>query len=1093
MRSTGVFVALLSVLGPAPTTAVAQDQLTFDIPLRISAEESVVVPQPWLMTTGVPFENSQLFEKDFQRLRVVTSSGKSVPAQFETRGRYPSSKAVRWLGVYWQLDPNALTPDPSPKRRGEAAYRLVLSKEKTAAAAPQDPVQVNEDADSITVTTGDFKTRIPKTGGMIAGAWLKDQLVLDQDKEDGNWLTTLQGAKHRQADLKAVVERSGPLLATILVAGRYRDPAGKPSCRFEARLHVRAGRPEIEITHQFVWIGHSKDLQIADIALSFGLKQQATSAVVPRSAENRSKPFETELGKGRYVKLLQDELYHWGAGASHFGIQTGSAQDVKEVISGERAGSWMQARHARGAVTLVLREFWQRYPKALVVEPGRITAYLWATQGKALPFDLREANLKKMWGPKAEPFLKLPEYNNTWDDPFEMDPTGLARTHDMLLHFHGGRDRAAWSAEASALADAHERYPVATPDPGWIERSGVLDNFYSAPLTQPLSPGGRGLGEGGKERFPELAATLDQVWQQLLHHKKIWGDYGFLYYGQGPHGSYQQDKDDGRILPTLLMYGQTHPYPFWIACLHSGQREHFEHAWAHSRFYTDLMFCHETGPARMKGDFRWFGRRGTLPWSGYARKSIELFKHPSFWPQRGLYITLEFAPMHYYLTGDRFALEAVLATAQLTKEHIQATPNYAENLVRPTINQRGGYSLMWKCHALRVGDLAMFFELTEDPFFLEQSTKVFKELLDPNHPAGIRGTLEVGREKEGPVFVGYLAFAQKGFLRYLRIVEDAGKDHEAKLAREVLLGIARYQRLIDFVYWGGDGTLMAFAWRQTKDPRYLRLGLNQMDRLVGGGRPTAASPMNSVAVADTFRHLPPLLGALREADTIPPCYPLLVKHEADPAPLRMVLRKEQGKALAFEVTAHSEGYAGPKGEALKPEWLGKPTVFHASKTAFHYTRNLPINYYQARIPVEAPAGDYRIKIPASGFAALHGTDARHYVIEAPEGMPLAGPTGPALYFKVAGPLTISAKSGLARVVVRDAHGQLARAAIQKAPSGFEQMIFKEVPVKIRGIWSIQGPRETVVFMEGSPPVFSVADSARFYLPSEVPEWKLPGP
>jgi hypothetical protein len=586
--------------------------------------------------------------------------------------------------------------------------------------------------------------------------------------------------------------------------------------------------------------------------------------------------------------------------------------------------------------------------------------------------------------------------------------------------------------------------------------------------------------------------TLDQVWHQLLEQKKTWGDYGFLYYGQGPHGSYQLDKDSGRVLPTLLMYGQTHPYPFWIAALHSGKRAHFEHALAHARFYTDTMFCHETGPARLKGDFRWYGRRGTLPWSGYPRKAIDQFKHPSLWPQRGAYVTLEFAPMLYYLTGDRFALETVLATAQLTKEHIQATPNFAENLVRSSVNTRGGYTFMWKCHALRVGDLAMFHELTEDDFFLEQASKVFRELIDPDHPAGIRGTLEAGREKEGPVFVGYLVMAQKGFLRYLRIVEDAGKEDEAKLARAALLGIARFQRLVDFVYWGGDGTLMAFAWRQTKDPRYLRLGLNQMERLVGGGRATSASPMNSPAVADTFRHLPPLLGVLREADAIPPCYPLLVKNEADPAPLCMVLPKEEGKALAFELTAHSESFAGPKGEALKPDWLGKPTVFHASQASFFYKMNLPINYYEAKVPIQAPAGDYRVKVPASGFAALHGTDARHYVLEAPDGLPLQGERGPALFFKVTGPITILAKSGLARAVIRGAGGQPVKVTIQKTPSGVEQMIFKDVPEKARGLWSIQGPQGAVVYLDGSPPVFAVADPARFYMPAEVPKWKLPG-
>lgn len=88
MRGAGTLVAFLWVLGTGANGAVAQDRNTIDIPLRISAVKDVVVPQPWFITTGVPFENGQLFEKDFNRLQVVTSAGKPVPAQFESRGRY---------------------------------------------------------------------------------------------------------------------------------------------------------------------------------------------------------------------------------------------------------------------------------------------------------------------------------------------------------------------------------------------------------------------------------------------------------------------------------------------------------------------------------------------------------------------------------------------------------------------------------------------------------------------------------------------------------------------------------------------------------------------------------------------------------------------------------------------------------------------------------------------------------------------------------------------------------------------------------------------------------------------------------------------
>jgi hypothetical protein len=107
-------------------------------------------------------------------------------------------------------------------------------------------------------------------------------------------------------------------------------------------------------------------------------------------------------------------------------------------------------------------------------------------------------------------------------------------------------------------------------------------------------------------------------------------------------------------------------------------------------------------------------------------------------------------------------------------------------------------------------------------------------------------------------------------------------------------------------------------------------------------------------------------------------------------------------------------------------------------------------------------------------------------------MPLQGERGPALFFKVTGPITVLAKNGLARCVIRDAAGMPLKATIQKAPDGLEQMVIKDVPEKTRGLWSIHGPQGTVVYLDGSPPVFAVADPARFYLPSDVPPWKAPG-
>jgi hypothetical protein len=332
------------------------------------------------VTTGVPFRDGQLPEENLGTLRLETDSGRAIPAQFEVRGHYPRSRNVRWLGIDFQLDPAV------------KEYRLVLDGKP--GPAPPQPVHISQEQNVFVVTTGDLKAEVPRQGGMLRRVWLKDELILEQGPHDGNWLTTLEGNRHVEARddrTSAQVERDGPLHATIRVDGRYVDAAGRPSCRWTARLHFYAGRPEIGITHTFTWIGRADQFKIRDLALSFGLPKPATVSAVDRSDETLGESVTRTLKPGEMLSLVQDQHWHWGHGENHFGILAGSRDNPQEIASGEKAGSWIAAGDGRHAVTLGLRELWQQFPKELRAEPERLTTYLWSSSGKAAPFDLSYA------------------------------------------------------------------------------------------------------------------------------------------------------------------------------------------------------------------------------------------------------------------------------------------------------------------------------------------------------------------------------------------------------------------------------------------------------------------------------------------------------------------------------------------------------------------------------------------------------------------------------------------------------------------------------------------------------------------------------
>ncbi|MHC4405071.1 MAG: exo-rhamnogalacturonan lyase family protein [Planctomycetota bacterium] len=427
------------------------------ITLKIDTVPNVGIPSGYPVTTGVPFADGQLSEAGLQRLRLLGPGGEPVPAQFDVRGRYLRSKDVRWLGVDLQLEPAV----------GE--YRL----EMAGGHGPSHPtpVRVESTGDAFVVTAGELKAEVPKVGAMLRRVWLAGDLVIERGPADGNWLTTLDGQLHHEEAEKAEIELNGPLHTTIRVHGRYVDPEGRPSCKWTARLHFFAGLPAIRIDHRLTWIGKAEALKIRDLAVSFGLKRPATEAAADDSDAPTGEPVVRPLAQGQMLALLQDEHWHWGHGNSHFGIYHGPLDKPKEIATGQRAGSWVGVSDGQRSVTLAMRDFWQQFPKELRAEPNRLAAYLWATHGGALPPDLTFDNLEKFWGEPMLDQLKGPDaalYQRQRQRGDRVaDPTGVAKSHDLLLVF--GDDGSAVSAD-TRLAEIFDSPPLVRPDPKWTTR-----------------------------------------------------------------------------------------------------------------------------------------------------------------------------------------------------------------------------------------------------------------------------------------------------------------------------------------------------------------------------------------------------------------------------------------------------------------------------------------------------------------------------------------------------------------------------------------------------------------------------------------------
>ncbi len=279
-------------------TGTAAPALPKSILLNVITAPQVETPVGFPVTTGVPFADGQLATRDLERLRIIDDRGQTVPAQFSARGVYPHSGNVRWLGIDFQIAPAV------------EHYRLEF------AGGPPAPhrsaIHVDSSGPKLVVSTGDLTAEIPKRGGMLGRVWLGGKLMIEQGEADGNWFTSRDGTRYDEVharDVRAVVERGGPLHTVIRVDGRYADGRGTDACRWTARLHFHAGQPLIHIVHTFTWMGRADRFGIRDLAISFGLAQSAQAAAADRSDDTVG-DWVTRPPSGNRVSLFEFLIEH---------------------------------------------------------------------------------------------------------------------------------------------------------------------------------------------------------------------------------------------------------------------------------------------------------------------------------------------------------------------------------------------------------------------------------------------------------------------------------------------------------------------------------------------------------------------------------------------------------------------------------------------------------------------------------------------------------------------------------------------------------------------------------------------------------------
>ncbi len=542
-----------------------------------------------------------------------------------------TTPSIRWLQV-----------DCAPPVGGEPrTYTLEYGPEVTRAPVAAPLLSEQTDAE-ITVSAGPLKLVVPRTEPSgIGQVWLDAdgdgeladaERVLTSDAALGPYLTDAAGVQYlgsRDAEAEVVLEESGPLKACVRISGWHVAETGERLGKYIMRLYVYRGLPQVRVMHTFIITADSDEAQYADIAWSLPFESYQYSVGTPSVSSGRVPE------QGAYLLQRDDlcyKLYHDGV--------------FKE--EGEKAEGWATVGRPGRWMTLVVRDFWQQFPKELEVTRDALTVHFWPAHGEA-PVrsgdNLSIRNAYQQWFAHEgrvldfrvpEEFLQFVKEDSeryNWPSAKVANAIGLAKSHEMLLHFHT-RD---WeSARSRDVSRVFQDAPTAVVDPEWMCDSGVFGSMHVQ----------------DREQFPVVETALDETLDNIARLRAMDRDYGMFNWGDSHHNwDWAPRRWNMHRIWRNTHHGWTR-WP-WLMYARSGDKALLDWADANARHVADVDHCHyatddlvrQTYPLQKQVggicDYK-----GFVHWASGGRLHYNSIADSMIW--------------HYYMTGNERSLTAAL-------------------------------------------------------------------------------------------------------------------------------------------------------------------------------------------------------------------------------------------------------------------------------------------------------------------------------------------------------------------------------------------------------------------------------------------------
>ncbi|NLY89269.1 MAG: hypothetical protein GX085_06570 [Firmicutes bacterium] len=408
--------------------------------LEGSWEQSLVIKErtglDWRqqpVTIGVPVPRGEP-ELTFPP-RLFDPWGREVPVQAKPVGVWPGEEGPRW----WLL-----TFLASVNRNGSARYRLAAGGR--ASPTPATPLLVTETAEGVTVDTGRVLLEVRADKPIFHQIWF-DPSGRRNYQEDyrilvpgGDELALRIGDEIFRAQwavpAEITLEEAGPVKAVIKLRGRLYDLEGKGDFTYTCRIEAYAGAPYLQVDLTLTAGGRRDWLTVDEAWIRWAL------------AGGKAQKWTATLGSGeeqRPVDTVLDPAGHAGVRASGSreitweGITVPSTR--QQVIKAPAVG-WGDLTGEAWGVALGVQDFWQQYPKRLLL-----------TGGGEIRAELVPSGAAVRW------------------------PRGAAKTHRFFMYFHTRRDREYRRMVEAMLTGP----PVGILAASWYEQAGVFAQPF-APL-----------------------------------------------------------------------------------------------------------------------------------------------------------------------------------------------------------------------------------------------------------------------------------------------------------------------------------------------------------------------------------------------------------------------------------------------------------------------------------------------------------------------------------------------------------------------------------------------------------------------------------